>query len=109
MNAGLAAARVLVDVVLIGGEDQRVAHREQVGLLADAHLEGFGGPELDRLETLMDEEDTDLLKWVMGQEPVPLDADAELLTTIIAYRLKTACRADRSRRGWPGCPRRARA
>jgi antitoxin CptB len=60
-----------------------------LGPFADAHLEGFGGPELDRLETLMDEEDTDLLKWVMGQEPVPTDADADLLGTIIAYRLKT--------------------
>ena len=61
-----------------------------LGPFADAHLDGFGLPELDRLETLMDEEDTDLLKWVMGQEPVPPTADAELLTTIIAYRLKTA-------------------
>jgi antitoxin CptB len=60
-----------------------------LGPFADAHLEGFGLPELDRLETLMDEEDTDLLKWVMGQEPVPATADAELLGTIIAYRLKT--------------------
>ena len=61
-----------------------------LGPFADAHLEGYGPPELDRLETLMDEEDTDLLKWVMGQEPVPRDADADLLETIIAYRLKTA-------------------
>jgi len=61
-----------------------------LGPFADAHLEGYGPPELDRLETLMDEEDTDLLKWVMGQEPVPSDADAALLRTIIAYRLKTA-------------------
>ena len=60
-----------------------------LGPFADAHLEGFGSPELDRLETLMDEEDTDLLKWVMGQEPVPVHADADLLGTIIAYRLKT--------------------
>ena len=61
-----------------------------LGPFADAHLEGYGPPELDRLEALMDEEDTDLLKWVMGQEPVPSDADAALLRTIIAYRLKTA-------------------
>jgi antitoxin CptB len=60
-----------------------------LGPFADAHLEGLGEPELDRLEALMDEEDTDLLKWVMGQEPVPADADADLLSTIIAYRLKT--------------------
>ena len=60
-----------------------------LGPFADAHLESFGTPELDRLETLMDEEDTDLLKWVMGQEPVPAHSDPDLLQTIIAYRLKT--------------------
>ncbi|MEO9228952.1 MAG: succinate dehydrogenase assembly factor 2 [Devosia sp.] len=61
-----------------------------LGPFADAHLEGYDTPELDRLETLMDEEDTDLLKWVMGQEPVPTGSDSALLETIIAYRLKTA-------------------
>ena len=61
-----------------------------LGPFADAHLDGYGAPELDRLEALMDEEDTDLLKWVMGQEPVPADADADLLGIIIAYRLKTS-------------------
>ena len=60
-----------------------------LGPFADAHLEVYGTPELDRLEALMDEEDTDLLKWVMGQEPVPADRDSHLLDTIIAYRLKT--------------------
>ena len=61
-----------------------------LGPFADAHLEGLGAAELDRLETLMDEEDTDLIKWVMGQEPVPGCVDGELLARIIAYRLKTA-------------------
>lgn len=60
-----------------------------LGPFADAHLELYGEAELDRLEALMDEEDTDLLKWVMGQEPCPPDADAALLSTIIAYRLQT--------------------
>jgi antitoxin CptB len=60
-----------------------------LGPYADAHLEGLGDSELDRLEALMDEEDTDLLKWVMGQEPAPATADADLLGSIIAYRLKT--------------------
>jgi antitoxin CptB len=61
-----------------------------LGPFADAHLELFDTPDLDRLEALMDKEDTDLLKWVMGQEPVPPGTDAELLATIIAYRLKTS-------------------
>lgn len=61
-----------------------------LGPFADAHLDGFGAAELDRLEALMDEEDTDLLSWVMGLEPVPPHADAALLGTIIAYRLRTS-------------------
>jgi antitoxin CptB len=61
-----------------------------LGPFADAHLESYGIPELDRLEALMDEEDTDLLKWVMGQEPIPAGGDPALLKTIIDFRLKTA-------------------
>ncbi len=61
-----------------------------LGPFADAHVEGYAASELDRLEALMEEPDTDLLKWVMGQEAVPPEADADLLQTIIAYRLKTS-------------------
>lgn len=61
-----------------------------LGPFADAHLETFGAPELDRLEALMDEDDTDLLQWVMGQVAVPATTDAELLERIIAFRLKIA-------------------
>ncbi len=60
-----------------------------LGPFADAHAEAFGPAELERLEALMDEADTDLLKWVMGQEPMPANADAALLHTIIAFRLET--------------------
>jgi antitoxin CptB len=60
-----------------------------LGPFADAHVETFGRPELDGLEALMEEADTDLLKWVMGQEPVPAHADASLLGLIIAFRLET--------------------
>ncbi len=60
-----------------------------LGPFADAHVDALDGPELDRLEALLDEEDTDLLKWVMSQEPAPECADTELLGQIIAHRLKT--------------------
>ena len=60
-----------------------------LGPFADAHVDALGPPELARLEALMDEADTDLLKWVMGQEPMPPDADAALLNRIIAFRLET--------------------
>lgn len=58
-----------------------------LGPYADAHADTLGGDELTRLEQLMDEEDTDLLKWVMGQEPVPASADGQLLAEIIAFRI----------------------
>jgi succinate dehydrogenase flavin-adding protein (antitoxin of CptAB toxin-antitoxin module) len=46
--------------------------------------------ELDRLETLMDEADTDLLKWAMGQETPPPSIDRELLGRIVAFRKSAA-------------------
>lgn len=61
-----------------------------LGPYADRHAEGLDEPELSRLETLMDGEDTDLLKWVMGQEVPPPGTDTELLNRIIAFRIATA-------------------
>jgi antitoxin CptB len=58
-----------------------------LGPYADAHLDGLDAAGLDRLEQLMDEEDTDLLKWVMGQELPPPGIDRALLAEIIAFRI----------------------
>lgn len=58
-----------------------------LGPYADAHLDGLDTAGLDRLEQLMAEEDTDLLKWVMGQEPPPPSIDRALLEEIIAFRI----------------------
>jgi antitoxin CptB len=55
-----------------------------LGPFADAHVQSYGSDELDRLEALMEEQDTDLLKWVMGQEPAPADVDAEFLALVVA-------------------------
>jgi len=59
-----------------------------LGPYADAHIEGLGEAELDRLEVLMNEEDTDLLMWIMGQEPPRADVDAELLAMLAAFNDK---------------------
>ncbi|WP_297112500.1 succinate dehydrogenase assembly factor 2 [uncultured Devosia sp.] len=55
-----------------------------LGPFADANVDGFGPDELDRLETLMNEEDPPLLKWVMRQEEPPAHVDAEFLAMVIA-------------------------
>jgi len=57
-----------------------------LGPYADAHLDGLDANGLDRLETLMDEEDTDLLAWVIGQETPPEAVDGELLERLVEFR-----------------------
>jgi antitoxin CptB len=57
-----------------------------LGPYADARLGDMEVAELDRFETLLEEADTDLLKWLMGQEPTPADADAELLADLLKFR-----------------------
>lgn len=57
-----------------------------LGPYADARLATMDGAELDRFETLLEELDTDLLAWLMGQEPAPQDADHDLLADLIKFR-----------------------
>ena len=55
-----------------------------LGPFADAHTDGMNHAELDRLETLMSEEDPPLLKWIMGQEEPPANVDRVFLAEVIA-------------------------
>ena len=57
-----------------------------LGPFADAHLGALDASGLDRLELLMEEADTDLLKWLIGQEMPPPAIDLELLRRLIAFR-----------------------
>jgi len=60
-----------------------------LGNFADAHLETYDDAALTRLETLMDEQDADLFKWLMGQEPAPDDVDGDLLREIIEFQMNS--------------------
>ncbi|KQU96770.1 hypothetical protein ASC68_15220 [Devosia sp. Root105] len=57
-----------------------------LGPYADARLAAMDGAELDRFEILLEELDTDLLAWLMGQEPAPQDADHDLLADLLRFR-----------------------
>lgn len=57
-----------------------------LGPFAEAHFERLEPAELARFETLFDEADTDLLKWVTGQEAPPVHIDQSLLDRLIAFR-----------------------
>ena len=63
-----------------------------LGPYADAHAEGLDAGGLQRLELFMDAADTDLLKWVMGQEAPPPEADRELLQRLVDFRTMIAAR-----------------
>ena len=57
------------------------------GHFADRHLAELDGAELDRYETLLDEDDQDLWAWVTRQRPVPARHDHELMRQLqeLAY------------------------
>lgn len=57
-----------------------------LGPYADAHLGQLDGSDLDRLEALMDEPDTDLLDWVLGQSQPRTGVDVELVNRLRAFR-----------------------
>lgn len=57
-----------------------------LGPYADARLGAMDPGELDRFETLLEEVDTDLQAWLLGQEPAPADADYDLLADLLRFR-----------------------
>ena len=57
-----------------------------LGSFADAEISTLSDAELDELETIMAEEDADLIKWVTGEQPVPERFAAGLFLRIAAYR-----------------------
>ncbi len=56
------------------------------GYVAD-HLETLDASMLDRIEALMDHEETDLQAWLMGQRGLPEDADSDLIDDIRNHKL----------------------
>lgn len=59
------------------------------GFVTDG-IETFDDAMLDRIEKLMDEEETDLQAWLMGQSEVPETVDRELIDAIRNHKLAKA-------------------
>jgi len=49
-----------------------------MGQFADAHLLGFSDQELDLFEALSENQDQELLSWIVGSKPVPSEFDHEM-------------------------------
>lgn len=60
-----------------------------LGPYADAKLLTMPAAELDRFEALLEEMDTDLFDWLMGNVPTPPDADHALLADLLAFKTAT--------------------
>jgi antitoxin CptB len=56
------------------------------GSFADAAIESLDAAELDDYERLLDLQDSDLMDWVMGAKPLPVDFDRPLYRRILAFR-----------------------
>lgn len=55
-----------------------------LGPFADAHLSGLSPADLDLYDSLLQENDQDLMAWVLGQSAPPAQL-APLLTRITAF------------------------
>lgn len=56
------------------------------GYVAD-HLDTLDPDMLDRLEVLMNHEETDLQAWLLGQRDIPGNADRDLIDTIRNHKI----------------------
>lgn len=56
-----------------------------IGGFADAEIDRLTDAELDELETLMAEDDADLLKWVTGEAETPERFRTPLFARMCAY------------------------
>ncbi|WP_196258347.1 succinate dehydrogenase assembly factor 2 [Pelagibacterium limicola] len=59
------------------------------GFVADG-IEGFDEGMLDRIEKLMDQEETDLQAWILGQRGIPYTVDQALIAAIRDHKLAKA-------------------
>jgi len=58
-----------------------------IGRFAAAHLPAMDLAQLERFERLLDEEDADLMDWLMGKYPVPDDIQSDVFTLLQQFKL----------------------
>ncbi|AXA38177.1 FAD assembly factor SdhE [Rhizobium leguminosarum] len=56
------------------------------GQFAEAEVANLSEAELDEFETIMAEEDNDLVRWIMGTWPVPVRFQTPMFARIAAYK-----------------------
>lgn len=59
-----------------------------LGRFADCWLASLTEPQVDAFEALLEEQDLDILNWIMGREPAPAHHQTEILTLLRSIELK---------------------
>jgi antitoxin CptB len=57
-----------------------------VGSFAERHLAAFSEAELDRYEALLENDDGDLLDWIVGRAPPPPQFDDDVLRRLREFK-----------------------
>lgn len=57
-----------------------------MGSFADAHIDGFDHPALDRFEAMLDLGDPDLYDWRSGRADVPAEHDSDVMQLFTRFR-----------------------
>ncbi|MBV9250962.1 MAG: succinate dehydrogenase assembly factor 2 [Acetobacteraceae bacterium] len=56
-----------------------------IGAFVRAHIAAMTDCDLDALEALLEQPDTDLANWLTGREPIPPDTETSMLLRIRNY------------------------
>ena len=57
-----------------------------IGGFAKTAVNDLDGTQLDALEALLDRPDPEVLGWVIGLRPVPLEFDTDVMAMLRAYK-----------------------
>ncbi|MFC5385752.1 succinate dehydrogenase assembly factor 2 [Aquamicrobium segne] len=63
-----------------------------LGNFANAELAGLSTDELDQYERLLDINDTELLPWITGQNPIPGTLDLPILHRVLEWKTSAILR-----------------
>ena len=57
-----------------------------LGGFAERYLSDFGDDELDQFETLIEENDADLMDWITGRGETPTGLDGAVFQLLLKYK-----------------------
>ena len=58
-----------------------------VGSFVDAHIDRLSEEQVDRLEALIEQNDIDLLNWIIGRAEPPAEFDNDMLKLLQEHRM----------------------